>query len=91
MKMENLCGAINATKGQDNTFSITLNYDDGSSVPPSEEVALLINNIPYTGTYDEEEECWWFTIPADTTSETVLYNVTVNGETLMFSDKIRSF
>ena len=41
------------------------------------------------GNYDEENECYWFTIPADLAVGSYMYNITVDGETLKFPDKIR--
>lgn len=88
MKMEYDGGAILASKGYDNTFSLTLTYDDGSAVQDAEAI-LKVGEYNILGTYDEENECYWFTIPAELTYENQFYNVTVEGETLIFPDKIR--
>ena len=49
----------------------------------------MIGDTPILGTYDEENECYWFTIPAELTEKNAFYNITVEGETLQFPDKIR--
>ena len=41
------------------------------------------------GIYDEEDQGYWFTIPAELAYGSYMYNVTVDGETLQFNDKIR--
>ena len=88
MKMEYDGGAILASKGYDNTFSLTLTYDDGTVIENA-TTKLMVGDTPILGTYDEEDECYWFTIPAELTYENQFYNVTVEGETLIFPDKIR--
>ena len=88
MKMEYDGGAILASKGYDNTFSLTPTYDDGTVVKNA-TTKLMIGDTPILGTYDEENECYWFTIPAELTYKNAFYNVLVEGETLRFPDKIR--
>lgn len=88
MKMEYDSGAILASKGYDNTFSLTPTYDDGTVVKNA-TTKLMIGDTPILGTYDEENECYWFTIPAELTYKNAFYNVLVEGETLRFPDKIR--
>lgn len=88
MKMEYDGGAILASKGYDNTFSLSLTYDDGSAVQDAEAI-LKVGEYNILGTYDAENKCYWFTIPADLTYKNDFYNVTVEGETLKFPDKIR--
>lgn len=88
MKMEYDSGAILASKGYDNTFSLTLTYDDQTPVKNA-KANLMIGDTPILGTYDEENECYWFTIPAELTYKNAFYNVLVEGETLRFPDKIR--
>ena len=88
MKMEYDGGAILASKGYDNTFFLILTYDDQTPVKNA-KANLMIGDTPILGTYDEENECYWFTIPAELTEKNAFYNVTVEGETLQFPDKIR--
>ena len=88
MKMEYDSGAIMASKGYDNTFSITPTHDDGTVVENAKAV-LKFGEYNILGTYDEEGKCYWFTIPAELTYENQFYNVTVEGETLQFPDKMR--
>ena len=88
MKMEYDSGAILASKGYDNTFSLTPTYDDGTVVKGA-TTKLMVGDTPILGTYDEENECYWFTIPAELTYKNAFYNVLVEGETLRFPDKIR--
>ena len=88
MKMEYDSGAILASKGYDNTFSLTPTYDDGTVVKNA-TTKLMVGDTPILGTYDEENECYWFTIPAELTYKNAFYNVLVDGETLRFPDKIR--
>lgn len=88
MKMEYDSGAILASKGYDNTFSLTPTYDDGTVVKNA-TTKLMVGDTPILGTYDEENECYWFTIPAELTYKNAFYNVLVEGETLRFPDKIR--
>lgn len=86
--MDYISGAIMASKGYDNTFSLTLTYDDKTPVKNA-NANLMIGEEAIAGIYDEENECYWFTIPANLTEENAFYNVTVEGETLQFPDKIR--
>lgn len=88
MKMEYDGGAILASKGYDNTFSLTLTHDDGSAVQDAEAI-LKVGEYNILGTYNEENECYWFTIPAELTYKNAFYNVLVDGETLYFPDKMR--
>lgn len=81
-------GAILASKGYDNTFSLTPTYDDGTVVKNA-TIKLMVGDTPILGTYDEENECYWFTIPAELTYKNAFYNIFVDGETLYFPDKIR--
>lgn len=88
MKMEYDGGAILASKGYDNTFSLTPTYDDGTVVKNA-TTKLMVGDTPILGTYDEENECYWFTIPAELTYKNAFYNILVDGETLHFPDKMR--
>lgn len=88
MKMEYDSGAILASKGYDNTFSLTLTHDDGTVVKNA-TAKLMVGDTPILGTYDEENECYWFTIPAELTYKNAFYNILVDGETLHFPDKMR--
>lgn len=88
MKMEYDSGAILASKGYDNTFSLTPTYDDGTVVKNA-TTKLMVGDTPILGTYDEENECYWFTIPAELTYKNAFYNILVDGETLHFPDKMR--
>lgn len=88
MKMEYDGGAILASKGYDNTFSLTPTYDDGTVVKNA-ATKLMVGDTPILGTYDEENECYWFTIPAELTYKNAFYNILVDGETLRFPDKMR--
>ena len=55
MKMEYDGGAILASKGYDNTFSLTLTYDDQTPVKNA-KANLTIGDTQILGTYDEENE-----------------------------------
>ena len=85
-KMANAQGLIFGSSGYDNTFSLTLDRD---GEPVSDVNAVLkTQNTNIIGTYDEENECYWFTIPADLAEGEHFYNVTVDGETLIFPQKM---
>jgi len=87
-KMDNMQGAILGSSGYDNTFALTLTDDNGE---PVSDVKAMFKMGEYNilGNYDEENECYWFTIPAELAVGSYMYNVTVDGETLQFTDKIR--
>lgn len=87
MSMDYLAGHILASGGYDETFAITLTHDDGSPVKDAKaEFKMGQTNI--VGQYDEENECYWFTIPADIAHGEQFYDVCVEGETLKFPQKI---
>ena len=86
--MENLEKAIEGSKGYENTFFLTLTDENNQPVTNVKPTFVMgENNI--LGTYDEENQGYWFTIPAELAYGSYMYNVTVDGETLQFNDKIR--
>lgn len=86
--MENLEKAIEGSKGYDNTFFLTLT-DENNQPVTNVKPAFVMGEYNILGTYDEENQGYWFTIPAELAYGSYMYNVTVDGETLQFNDKIR--
>lgn len=86
--MENLEKAINGSEGYENTLFLTLT-DENNEPVKNVKPLFVMGKYNILGTYDEENEGYWFTIPAELAVGSNMFNVTVDGETLMFSDKIR--
>ena len=86
--MENLEKAIEGSKGYENTFFLTLT-DENNQPVKNVKPAFVMGEYNILGTYDEENQGYWFTIPAELAVGSYMYNVTVDGETLQFNDKIR--
>lgn len=86
--MENLHQAINGSKGYENTLFLELTDENGEKVKNVNPI-FVMGKYNILGTYDEENQGYWFTIPAELSFGSYMYNVTVDGETLMFPDKIR--
>ena len=86
--MENLDKAINGSEGYENTFFLTLT-DENNQPVTNVKPAFVMGEYNILGTYDEENQGYWFTIPAELAYGSYMYNVTVDGETLQFNDKIR--
>nr|DAO03832.1 MAG TPA: hypothetical protein [Caudoviricetes sp.] len=86
--MENLEKAINGSKGYENTFFLTLT-DENNETVKNVKPTFVMGEYNILGTYDEENQGYWFTIPAELAVGSYMYSVTVDGETLMFPDKIR--
>lgn len=86
--MENLEKAIEGSKGYENTFFLTLT-DENNQPVTNVKPTFVMGEYNILGTYDEENQGYWFTIPAELAYGQYMYNVTVDGETLQFNDKIR--
>lgn len=86
--MENLEKAIEGSKGYENTFFLTLT-DENDQPVKNVKPAFVMGEYNILGTYDEENQGYWFTIPAELAYGQYMYNVTIDGETLQFNDKIR--
>lgn len=86
--MENLEKAIDGSEGYENTFFLTLTGEDNQPVKNIKPI-FVMGKYNILGTYDEENQGYWFTIPAELSFGSYMYNVTVDGETLQFNDKIR--
>lgn len=86
--MENLDKAIEGSKGYENTFFLTLT-DENNQPVKNVKPTFVMGEYNILGTYDEQNEGYWFIIPAELAYGSYMYNVTVDGETLMFPDKIR--
>ena len=86
--MENLDKAIDGSKGYENTFFLTLT-DENNQPVKNVKPTFVMGEYNILGIYDEENQGYWFTIPAELAYGQYMYNVTVNGETLQFNDKIR--
>ena len=86
--MENLEKAIDGSEGYDNTLFLELTDENGEKVKNANPIFVMKGN-KIQGTYDEENQGYWFTIPAELAYGSNMYRVTVDGETLMFPDKIR--
>ena len=86
--MENLEKAIEGSKGYDNTFFLTLT-DENDQPVTNVKPTFVMGEYNILGTYDKENQGYWFTIPAELAYGSYMYNVTVDGETLQFNDKIR--
>ena len=84
--VEYLQGAIRASADYDNNFSVTVS--DGTQAVVG-DLVLSIGDLNIQGNYDAQNECYEFTIPAELTEKNAFYNITVEGETLQFPDKIR--
>lgn len=83
-------GAITTNSGYDVNFSISLTDDEQLAVGDAEDnVLFVMGDYQILGNYDEENECFWFNIPAELTDKNKMYNIVVNGETLRLPDKIR--
>lgn len=80
--------SIDGSKGYENTFFLTLTNNDGELVKDA-KATFKMGEYNILGTYDEEDEGYWFTIPAELSFGSYMYNLTVDGETLQFTDKIR--
>ena len=86
--MENLEKAIEGSKGYENTFFLTLT-DENNQPVKNVKPTFVMGEYNILGTYDEQNEGYWFTIPAELAYGQYMYNVTIDGETLQFNDKIR--
>lgn len=86
--MENLEKAIEGSKGYENTFFLTLT-DENNQPVTNVKPTFVMGEYNILGTYDAENQGYWFTIPAELAYGQYMYNVTVDGETLQFNDKIR--
>lgn len=86
--MENLDKAIDGSEGYENTFFLTLT-DENNEPVKNVKPTFVMGEYNILGTYDEENKGYWFTIPAELAYGSYMYNVTVDGETLQFNDKIR--
>ena len=86
--MENLEKAFNCSKGYENSFFLTLTDENKEPVKNVKPI-FVMGKYNILGTYDEENQGYWFTIPAELAYGSFMYNIIVDGETLMFSDKIR--
>ena len=86
--MENLEKAIEGSKGYENTFFLTLT-DENNQPVTNVKPTFVMGEYNILGTYDEENQGYWFTIPAELAYGQYMYNVTIDGETLQFNDKIR--
>ena len=86
--MENLEKAIEGSKGYENTFFLTLT-DENNQPVKNVKPTFVMGEYNILGIYDEENQGYWFTIPAELSYGQYMYNVTVDGETLQFNDKIR--
>ena len=86
--MENLEKAIEGSKGYENTFFLTLT-DENNQPVKNVKPTFVMGEYNILGTYDEENQGYWFTIPAELAYGQYMYNVTIDGETLQFNDKIR--
>ena len=86
--MENLEKAIEGSKGYENTFFLTLT-DENNQPVKNVRPTVVMGQYNILGIYDEENQGYWFTIPAELAYGQYMYNVTIDGETLQFNDKIR--
>ena len=86
--MENLEKAIEGSKGYENTFFLTLT-DKNNQPVKNVKPTFIMGEYNILGIYDEENQGYWFTIPAELAYGQYMYNVTIDGETLQFNDKIR--
>lgn len=86
--MENLEKAIEGSKGYENTFFLTLT-DENNQPVTNVKPTFVMGEYNILGIYDEQNQGYWFTIPAELAYGSYMYNVTVDGETLQFNDKIR--
>lgn len=83
--VEYLQGAIRASADYDNNFSVTVSNGEE---PVVGELVLSVGDFDIQGTYDAENECYEFTIPANTMSGKQDYQFVLDGETLVFPQKI---
>lgn len=83
--VEYLQGAIRASADYDNNFSVTVSNGEE---PVVGDLVLSIGDFNIQGNYDEENECYEFTIPANTMSGKQDYQFVLDGETLVFPQKI---
>ena len=79
--VEYLQGAIRASADYDNNFSVTVS--DGTN-PVVGDLVLSVGDLNIQGNYDAQNECYEFTIPANTLSGKQDYQFVLNGETLVF-------
>ena len=86
MAMDVVAGHILASGGYDNTFSITLTRNGVPVTDINAEFKMGKTNI--IGQYDADNQCYWFTIPADIAQGEHFYDICVEGETLEFPQKI---
>ena len=86
--MENLDKAIDGSEGYENTFFLTLT-DENNQPVKNVKPTFVMGEYNILGTYDEENQGYWFTIPAELAYGSYMYNVTIDGETLQFNVKIR--
>ena len=83
--VEYLQGAIRASADYDNNFSVTVS--DGTQAVVG-DLVLSIGDLNIQGNYDAQNECYEFTIPANTISGKKGYQFVLDGETLVFPQKI---
>lgn len=83
--VEYLQGAIRASADYDNNFSVTVS--DGTN-PVVGDLVLSVGDLNIQGNYDAENECYEFTIPTNTVSGKQDYQFVLDGETLVFPQKI---
>ena len=83
--VEYLQGAIRASADYDNNFSVTVS---NGTEPVVGDLVLSVGDLNIQGNYDEQNECYESTIPANTLSGKQDYQFVLNGETLVFPQKI---
>lgn len=84
--VEYLHGRLRLDADYENNFAVSVTDKEDNSVEG--ELILAIDNLNILGTYDKENECFNFNIPANTLSGTHEYQFVMDGETLIFPDKI---
>ena len=81
-----LHGRLRLDADYENNFAVSVTNEKGESVEG--RLILAIDDLNILGTYDAETECFEFNIPANTLSGTHEYRFVMDGEPLIFPDKI---
>lgn len=84
--VENLNGLIRLDADYINNFSVTVTDDEGKNIQGN--LVVHIGNMDILGNYNEELECYDFSIPANSFSGKQDYQFVLDDETLIFPQKM---
>ena len=84
--VEYLQGAIRLDADYTNNFSVTVTNDEG--YPVEGNMTMKIGDLIIKGDYDSSQGCYNFSVPANLFAGTQPYQFAMDGETLIFPQKI---